>query len=73
MKWNSNIYIYIHYYLSIKNPKFLEKAKSSYMGPLENRVDKYICEGLQTFTPEPKRYGIINNIYWIHIAIKLWY
>jgi len=27
------------------------------MGPLENRVDRYICEGLQTFTPEPKRYG----------------
>jgi len=42
-----------------QNPKFLEKAKSSYMGPLENRVDKYICEGLQTFTPEPKRYDVI--------------
>jgi len=39
------------------NKKFLDTAKASYMGPLENRVDRYICEGLQTFTPEPKRYG----------------
>lgn len=42
-----------------QNPNFLETAKKTYMGELESRVDRYICEGLQTFNPEPKRYDII--------------
>ncbi|XP_078000462.1 N-terminal Xaa-Pro-Lys N-methyltransferase 1-like [Glandiceps talaboti] len=41
------------------NQDFLDEAKRSYLGEDVQKVEKYICSGLQNFKPEPKRYDVI--------------
>ncbi|XP_070538528.1 N-terminal Xaa-Pro-Lys N-methyltransferase 1-like [Ptychodera flava] len=41
------------------NQAFLDEAKNSYLGESAERVEKFICMGLQDFVPEPKRYDLI--------------
>ncbi|CAG8603470.1 2504_t:CDS:2 [Paraglomus brasilianum] len=42
-------------------PKFIEQAEESYLAKekQEGRVGRFICEGLQTFTPEEGKYDLI--------------
>ena len=37
---------------------FLDEAKS-FIGPESSRVERFICCGLQQFSPEPQRYDVI--------------
>lgn len=40
------------------NANFLKQAPT-YLGPESEKVERYICSGLQDFTPEPGRYDVI--------------
>lgn len=40
------------------NAEFLEQAKT-YLGELASKVDRYICCGLQDFSPDAGRYDVI--------------
>ncbi|CAI9726801.1 N-terminal Xaa-Pro-Lys N-methyltransferase 1-like [Octopus vulgaris] len=40
------------------NQKFLSRAET-YLGDKKSKVDRYICNSLQDFVPEPGRYNVI--------------
>ncbi|KAI9026805.1 hypothetical protein DFJ74DRAFT_519036 [Hyaloraphidium curvatum] len=42
-----------------QDPAFLKTAETEFLGDLKDRVDKFICMGLQDFTPEEGRYEAI--------------
>jgi len=41
-----------------QNQDFLNEAKN-FIGEQSSRVERYICSGLQDFSPEPGRYDVI--------------
>jgi len=41
-----------------QNQKFLNESKN-FIGEQSSRVERYICSGLQDFSPEPGRYDVI--------------